>query len=454
MLLMLSMVSAGTWSEDFEDATLIEPIVIGSWARSSGNPYADSWSLEADAHDDIFYMQLNDSPQYFNISFWADFEGTAGTETGAQFRFYEDASCSVDMDISIEKGWYAASGANIECPDGDLDYSSYPDDTWKFWTIMYDNRLSQNELNVSLDGVAVAWGSADGNVNCIGVQRVSGFAPDIDFDELYIDTELPGGGANATPETPTLRYPANASTFYDNASLTNITLQYNSTDSDVDEITYFVYVSNDSTTYELHYEGVSNESNLTESWSYGDVRYWYVIATDNDTNSSNSSVYEFNISTQAPEQPTLTSPTNGTDVPEGAVILDFNSTDPDGNSLTYYVYGANVSNVFELVYEGSAESVRWGRTDIGNWSYWYVIASDGNLNSTNSTISQFNVTAALEYTTSTVPEQSHVPEESVDMVDYGRGEVVVLIVLALLIINTVMTRRVRKDVKKMKRQQG
>mgnify|MGYP001169426471 CR=1 FL=1 len=138
---------------------------------------------------------------------------------------------------------------------------------------------------------------------------------------------------NDAPTVPTQIYPANNS----NVTLTNLTLNWNgSTDAEGDAITYYVFFSNSSNPL-FNTTTAENNTNISDIVK-GKTYYWYLIASDGTSNSSNSSLFQFtasnnNVPTFSGPIPNMTWPE---DVSNSSLNLSVYFTDNDvGDTLTY-----------------------------------------------------------------------------------------------------------------------
>lgn len=133
---------------------------------------------------------------------------------------------------------------------------------------------------------------------------------------------------NTPPTMPTLHSPSDLTAIADDSILLN----YSSTDPDnwTDTITYWLYNSSVNGNFSLLYNGTSetyNWSSLVDG-SY----YWKIKAGDGEENSSNSSIYQFSVSTVYPAI-TLNYPSNNYYF-NTRNISHFNFTAIDANGLS------------------------------------------------------------------------------------------------------------------------
>jgi len=150
----------------------------------------------------------------------------------------------------------------------------------------------------------------------------------------YIDETVaatPGSGANNPPDPPRYPYPSDGGT---NIPV-NIQISWTGSDPDNDDLTYDVYFGTTSPPPKI----VSNQSetsyapeNLVNLTTY----YWQIVAWDEHGESTAGTIWSFTTtSNYPPDKPNITGP------PSGKVGEDleytFIATDPNGDSLYYYI---------------------------------------------------------------------------------------------------------------------
>ena len=99
---------------------------------------------------------------------------------------------------------------------------------------------------------------------------------------------------NTNPSIPNILLPLNTST----SAISIVTFEFNSSDEDNDNIIYYLFVNTTSNPSTLYYNG--STKNFTKDGFIDGTYYWTVIASDSYENSSNSSIYQFTISTSFP----------------------------------------------------------------------------------------------------------------------------------------------------------
>ena len=84
-----------------------------------------------------------------------------------------------------------------------------------------------------------------------------------------------------------------------------------------------------------------------------------------------------------PSIPVLVIPADGATVTDSPITIHWNrSNDPEGDNLTYYVYGGNATDPTTLLNITTLNFSSFGGLSAGTW-YWKVLASDGIENSTS-----------------------------------------------------------------------
>ena len=99
------------------------------------------------------------------------------------------------------------------------------------------------------------------------------------------------------------------------------------------------------------------------------------------------------LSNAAPTVPTVISPTNASTYIETPLTLSVNSTDAEGDTITYYFYGDTVDGSVLLDTITDAEYI-WSVTEYDVY-YWKVRAYDGLSYSANTTVHQFTLLIPL-----------------------------------------------------------
>ncbi len=114
---------------------------------------------------------------------------------------------------------------------------------------------------------------------------------------------------------------------------------------------------------------------------------WYANNTLNNWNVSTSE--NLRVTNTAPVTPELILPANDSFFNYIPINLTYNSTDIDGDTLTYYIY-------VNLIYNGST-TINWSFNATDGLYNWSVVAGDSFANSSNSSIYQFTLDTTPPY---------------------------------------------------------
>ena len=196
------------------------------------------------------------------------------------------------------------------------------------------------------------------------------------------------------PNNPT---PSNGAT---NILLTP-TLSWESSDPDGDLLTFDIYFGT-----EPNPTLIENNSTTTTytpgTLETGTSYYWKVVAKDSKGGVTEGPVWSFT-TTNPPTQPTNPSPSDGqTDVPLNPT-LSWETSDPDGDSLTYDIYFGSDSNPPLVESDLSTNTYNPGKLNSKTTYYWKVVAKDGKGAKTESAVWSFTTlgegTVKWEYST-------------------------------------------------------
>lgn len=243
--------------------------------------------------------------------------------------------------------------------------------------------ISENEVNCTINGTSLVYkprqywhGTSQCNITANDTELVSSAQA---FTFLVNSTE------NIPVITTTCAAQANQSEFY--------TCDINATDGDVingEQTLTFSLTEKPGTM-------VIDAGTGIISWipddSYVGSNNIEVKAMDNVTNYD---TYSFTINVidknDEPSKVALTSPSNASTVVSATktVKLDWqNSTDPENQSITYYLFFGNQTTQSLLTVTSASQYTTSTLNDNSTY-YWHVIAGDGTLNSTSSETWQFN----------------------------------------------------------------
>lgn len=199
-------------------------------------------------------------------------------------------------------------------------------------------------------------------------------------------------------------YPFNGAT----GVVTNTLISWMYSDPISDDITYDIYFEKDDMTpNDLISEGLSltyfDPGPLLSNTEY----YWQVIATNEYGDTTIGPVWHF-MTNQPPSEPTDGFPLVFSTRVSTDTVLSWNSTDPDGDNITYDVYfAANDYDLLSLVSSNQDLSVYDpGILEIGTRYYWQIIATDEHGLSTTGNVWYF--------TTSYPPNASTNPSPPID----------------------------------------
>ena len=215
-------------------------------------------------------------------------------------------------------------------------------------------------------------------------------------------------GVNSAPTVPNLSTPAAAGQV---STLTPILSLTNSTDAEGNTLVYDFQVSTSTTfgTIAAQSIGVAQGAAGSTSWTVspslvnGTTYYWRARAYDGSLYSNYAPYRSFTVSANnAPAAPTLASPAAGASFTTlNPVLVLTNSTDPDGDSLTYQFQVATSSAFTTIVAQISGVAPGSGTTSwtvtpnlsTGTTYYWRARAFDGSLTSSYAAYRTFSIVA-------------------------------------------------------------
>ncbi len=181
-------------------------------------------------------------------------------------------------------------------------------------------------------------------------------------------------------------------------------------------LTYNIYLS-DNNNPSLIKENCSLNSYKPEMLFSGTEYTWKVVAIDGD-NKYESEIWSFETipdpGNTPPEAPTLTNPVNdSTDQPVD-ISLEWNCTDPNGDSLVYDLYfGKNTDPQF-FTNNINANTFNINDLDKGTKYYWKVLAKDGRGGRTYSATYNFKTIEDPDNTPPTEPSAPTPSDNSTD----------------------------------------
>ncbi|MGQ1910994.1 SUMF1/EgtB/PvdO family nonheme iron enzyme [Marinifilum sp. RC60d5] len=204
---------------------------------------------------------------------------------------------------------------------------------------------------------------------------------------------------NTPPSSAELIYPA------DNATELDLSLSLDwaeSTDLDSDDIFYDVYLSEIETELEdkLIAADLKTTSCELNELEYFTSYYWKVVAKDENDLESSSTIFSFTTkdkSNTVPTVPILTLPTDkSTDVALDLSLIWEESTDADGDKITYTVYLGESDNLSEnelIASDVNTLNYKPEGLEYSKNYYWKVIAKDTKGASSSSSVFSFTTSA-------------------------------------------------------------
>jgi len=176
---------------------------------------------------------------------------------------------------------------------------------------------------------------------------------------------------------------------------TNTDVYANTTYSDPEADAGTVY-------FEWYINGVYNQTTTNTSVADGTIVYASissdnyvhfdnisvnVTANDATVNSTLIASAVLQVSNYAPTKPTISSPTAYQNLLNNNVTFNYNSTDTDGDLITYYVLINDILNITDTDYDGT-ENIIFNTDGTYNVT---IVANDGTINSTISDVIYFTI---------------------------------------------------------------
>jgi outer membrane protein assembly factor BamB len=189
---------------------------------------------------------------------------------------------------------------------------------------------------------------------------------------------------NNPPTQPTNPSPSNGET---GVSITP-TLSWEASDPDGDTLTFDVYFGTDSSP-------TLAKSNLTtKTYSPGNLEsdttyYWKVVAKDGKGGETEGPLWSFKTGNYPPTQPSNPAPINGATDVSLTPTLSWESSDPDGDTLTFDVYFGIDSNPTLVESDLSTNTYNPGLLNPLTTYYWKIVAKDGKGRETEGPIWSF-----------------------------------------------------------------
>ncbi|UOY07186.1 fibronectin type III domain-containing protein [Muricauda sp. SCSIO 64092] len=185
---------------------------------------------------------------------------------------------------------------------------------------------------------------------------------------------------NTAPTTPTTIFPTNGLLCTDNP------LEFKwdpSTDKEGDAISYEIELAEDRAFNSIIEKTTVSETTVTFTLEKGVQLNWRIRAKDDNGEYSNySSSWNFytegeGIANYLPFTPTLIHPKSFSKVEENNVLLEWSSSDVDGDLLYYDIYFGETTPP-ALIEENSVPSTHEVSVTPGKTYYWKIVVKDNN----------------------------------------------------------------------------
>ncbi|GAB6188970.1 hypothetical protein JCM30566_07090 [Marinitoga arctica] len=198
---------------------------------------------------------------------------------------------------------------------------------------------------------------------------------------------------NRPPLKPYNPYPQDGSEI----SLTSITLTWESSDPDGDNVYYNLYFDSNNNP-NLLASNLNQNSYQINNLTAG-TYYWYIEAIDEKGNISKSSIWSFvikeGVQNNPPLKPNLLEPLNNANNISNNVVLKWQCSDPDGDTLKYDVY-INTEPILSTPIETDYTNTTYSMVlDTNTTYYWKVVAKDGKGGETSSDIYSFTTSEEI-----------------------------------------------------------
>ena len=159
---------------------------------------------------------------------------------------------------------------------------------------------------------------------------------------------------------------------------------------------------------------VNGVATITPEENYNGASVLVFLVSDGEDQAVDSINVNVTAVQDNPFTPELLYPTNGEELNVSSFILEWNSTgDPDGDSVTYFVYLDNTTSDMELLGTTSLLNYSISLDDLETY-YWKVVANDTMQNENDSlTHVAESVVSSFSIEVSTVPVISLIPSSSI-----------------------------------------
>ena len=183
---------------------------------------------------------------------------------------------------------------------------------------------------------------------------------------------------NRPPESPSIPYPANDA---NNISTTPALSWGNCTDPDGDTVKYDVLFGEyDQSLTEIATDLSINNFKIKEPLKYDTKYWWKVIAKDENGGQSQGAIWTFTTSSEPNTPPIISNdpaPANRIADVSNTPVLSWNSTDPDGDILTYDIYFGTDPTPTLVLSNHTDTKYNPGVLKYNTTYYWKIVAKDG-----------------------------------------------------------------------------
>jgi len=156
-------------------------------------------------------------------------------------------------------------------------------------------------------------------------------------------------------------------------------MQLNATDAEGSSLTYAIndsMITINATAY------MQDNPSIAESV----IQNYSIMVNVTDGTLVTNMTFTYQINNSAPTAPVLDAPADSASQTTEPVGLEWNaSTDGDGDTINYYVYGENSTTPTVLLTNTTGTTYNWAGLVSGTTYYWKVVASDGYKNASSAT---------------------------------------------------------------------
>lgn len=202
---------------------------------------------------------------------------------------------------------------------------------------------------------------------------------------------------NRPPATPSNPTPANGSEHIDSP----VVLTWNCSDPDGDTVDYSFFLGTTGANLSEIASGLTVSNYTLEDVSANTTYYWKVVATDDKDASSTSAIWRFttgDLTNNPPNEPSNPYPENNMkNVDESSVVFSWTGGDPDGDSVSYYIYLATLEEGINALKQiGTSQTTKYSYVGLSKDEtyYWRVKAVDSFGKAKDGPIWQFSTTSS------------------------------------------------------------